>query len=132
MFNKFSKLISPNQKTVLRVMNFCQSCPGRRSNRTYVDMCRQAVAVVASVLDFGALWAGMAGGRPLPTFDHGPNGPIRAPDTPNHPCDTARRSRRLAGKPPESDIRQDWLAPTKAGTHVILRLRCGRRIEAEG
>lgn len=65
MFNKFSKLISPNQETVLRVMNFCQSCPGRRSNRTYVDMCRQAVAVVASVLDFGALWAGMAGGRPL-------------------------------------------------------------------
>lgn len=31
----------------------------------------------------------------------GPNGPIRAPDMPNHPCDTTRRSRRLAGEPPE-------------------------------
>jgi hypothetical protein len=44
MFNKFSKLISPNQETVLRFMNFCQSY-----------RCNHGDGLSTHVLDFGAL-----------------------------------------------------------------------------
>lgn len=72
-------------------------------------------------------------GRPArEPSNHGPNGPKRAPGVPNNPCDTTRRSRRLAGDSPEFGMVRERRGALPLYEHYLQEPPAGSRSQQPG